>query len=259
MDLDISKLADGTRHEVAGLIASQAPDRDGEVFDYEGSKKYFQAWSDNVRDATSKTAAPGEESLGNVRLMHGRQTVGKLVKIIFDDVKKCIYGVAQITDEGVWNDIQKGIYSAFSVAGKLVSSFWKAGKKWITVDPVETSIVDYPSNPDTTFQWARGAGVSLCVAKFSGETALEPVAVPEQGYVTPPVVKVSPPGWGDTVEAMKEHPEIDNPWALAWWMEDEGYEPHKVGKAALVEFWGAFQELTSSRRKFYYEVSLRRD
>jgi len=38
---------------------------------------------------------------------------------------------------------------------------------------------------------------------------------------------VSPPGWGGTVEKMKEkHPEIDNPFALAWWMHNKGYEPH---------------------------------
>ena len=29
---------------------------------------------------------------------------------------------------------------------------------------------------------------------------------------------VSPPGWKKTVEKMKDHPEIDNPFALAWSM-----------------------------------------
>ena len=28
----------------------------------------------------------------------------------------------------------------------------------------------------------------------------------------------SPPGWGGTVRAMKKHKEIDNPYALAWYM-----------------------------------------
>ncbi len=38
---------------------------------------------------------------------------------------------------------------------------------------------------------------------------------------------VSPPGWEKSVEHMKDdHPEIDNPWALAWWMRDQGYHPH---------------------------------
>lgn len=54
------------------------------------------------------------------------------------------------------------------------------------------------------------------------------------------VVKVSPSGWSDTVESMKEHPEIGNPWALAWWMDGEGYTPQKFSKAAAVEFMAVF-------------------
>jgi len=40
---------------------------------------------------------------------------------------------------------------------------------------------------------------------------------------------VSPPGWSGTTEAMKSHPEIDNPFALAWWEKEQGYESHKAG------------------------------
>jgi hypothetical protein len=36
----------------------------------------------------------------------------------------------------------------------------------------------------------------------------------------------SPPGWEGTTEAMKSHSEISNPFALAWWMQGEGYTPH---------------------------------
>jgi hypothetical protein len=54
---------------------------------------------------------------------------------------------------------------------------------------------------------------------------------------------VSPPGWGKTVEKMKEDhsDEIDNPFALAWWMHGEGYTPHK---SAADEF----QDALSSER-----------
>jgi len=34
-------------------------------------------------------------------------------------------------------------------------------------------------------------------------------------------VAVSPPGWSGTVEHMKKHKDIDNPWALAWWMSKQ--------------------------------------
>lgn len=37
---------------------------------------------------------------------------------------------------------------------------------------------------------------------------------------------VSPPGWSGTVEHMKKHHDIDNPWALSWYMKGEGYHPH---------------------------------
>jgi hypothetical protein len=36
------------------------------------------------------------------------------------------------------------------------------------------------------------------------------------------VIGVSPPGWEKTVERMKEHPEIDNPFALSWWLHNQG-------------------------------------
>lgn len=48
---------------------------------------------------------------------------------------------------------------------------------------------------------------------------------------------VSPPGWGKTVEKMKEKhsDEIDNPFALAWYMKNKGYQPHPNKKSTLVE------------------------
>jgi len=42
---------------------------------------------------------------------------------------------------------------------------------------------------------------------------------------------VAPEGWEPTVKKMKKHPEIDNPWALSWWMRNKGYTPG--GKEAM--------------------------
>jgi len=39
--------------------------------------------------------------------------------------------------------------------------------------------------------------------------------------------EVAPEGWEGTVKAMKDEPDIDNPWALAWWMKGKGYQSHK--------------------------------
>ena len=50
---------------------------------------------------------------------------------------------------------------------------------------------------------------------------------PEGGKKKGEVNEVSPPGFEGTVKAMKGHPEIDNPFALAWYMKNKGNKSHK--------------------------------
>lgn len=38
---------------------------------------------------------------------------------------------------------------------------------------------------------------------------------------------VAPPGWTKTVERLKKHKDIDNPFALAWWLRNRGAKPAK--------------------------------
>lgn len=38
---------------------------------------------------------------------------------------------------------------------------------------------------------------------------------------------VAPPGYEGTVKALKKESGVDNPFALAWWMKDQGYKSHK--------------------------------
>jgi hypothetical protein len=39
------------------------------------------------------------------------------------------------------------------------------------------------------------------------------------------IQEASPKGWEKTVKKMKKHKEIDNPFALAYWMKQQGYKP----------------------------------
>lgn len=47
---------------------------------------------------------------------------------------------------------------------------------------------------------------------------------------------VAPPGWERSIKRMKKHTDIDNPWALAWWMKRRGATPAKHEEAADAEF-----------------------
>ena len=45
----------------------------------------------------------------------------------------------------------------------------------------------------------------------------------------------APPGWEGTVKAMKKKKNIDNPWALAWYMKNKGDKPHIPEEVELNE------------------------
>ena len=63
--------------------------------------------------------------------------------------------------------------------------------------------------------------------------------------------EVAPPGWSGTVKAMKKHKDIDNPFALAWYMKKKGDKPHypeeKGKKKKMSEGLMTFGEWLSAR------------
>jgi hypothetical protein len=93
---------DASRREVHGVMAEEAVDKSGEIFDYASSKPYIQQWS---ADAVTQTALAGQDiSFGNVRSQHNPKiAAGKLVAIDFDDDGKKIPIIAKIVDEAEWN------------------------------------------------------------------------------------------------------------------------------------------------------------
>lgn len=46
-----------------------------------------------------------------------------------------------------------------------------------------------------------------------------------EGRIMLGLIEIAPPGWEKTVKGMKKHPEIENPWALAWSMKKKGAKP----------------------------------
>jgi len=151
---------------VEGIIASEAVDRSGEVFDYDRSKPHFKSWSEDIAKATEG------KNLGNVRVMHGNAVAGVTKVLNFDDTAKQITVKAEIVDDNEWKKVQKGCYTGFSIGGKY-------GPKW--EDPVlkatryeaipnEYSLVDLPCNPEAQFTVIKSDG-SEELRKF--ETTLD--------------------------------------------------------------------------------------
>jgi hypothetical protein len=71
--IPISKI-DSAKRLVYGIATSETLDKSGEIFDYDSSKPFYEAWSKEISNATNG------KSLGNVREMHSSIAAGKLTQ-----------------------------------------------------------------------------------------------------------------------------------------------------------------------------------
>ena len=135
--IPLSKV-DVEKREVWGRITQEVLDKSGEIMDYATSKPMFEKWSAEFEKATDGA------SLGNVREMHGKSAVGKLIKMIFDDASKAIDVGSKIVDDQAWQKVLERVYTGFSVGGNYAKRWQDGSAKRYTAAPAEVSLVDNP-------------------------------------------------------------------------------------------------------------------
>jgi hypothetical protein len=194
---------DEAARTVTGIIANEALDHSGEVFDYESSKPNFEKWSGDIAKATDG------KSVGNVRAMHGNVCAGITKSITFDDVAKAIEVEAKIVDDNEWNKTLAGCYTGFSIGGSYARK-WKGddGVQRYTADPVEYSLVDLPCNPDAQFSVIKADGAEE-MRKFvtttdNAEALAKWVEGLNDGERATVLAKIAPPA--DPVEVVLAEP-----------------------------------------------------
>ena len=148
----VVELADGTV-EVWGRAAAQEPDPAGEVFDYEASKPFIQAWSDEI------FAASGGKSLGNLRAMHNpKVAAGKLTRLEFLDAEKAVDVVAQVMDAGEVKKTRAGVYTGFSFGGAYGPKRPVGNLVYYAAIPSELSLADNPMIKSARFTLVKVDG-----------------------------------------------------------------------------------------------------
>jgi hypothetical protein len=151
---------DAAQREVSGIVTSETPDKDGEICDYATTVPYYKAWSAEFDEAT------GGKSLGNVREMHTRSAVGKVLNLVCSDAEKTIAVRARIVDDDAWKKCEEGVYTGFSHGGEYVGETWPDGEfTRYTAKPTEISLVDNPCNPEAHFEYVKADG-SVELRKF---------------------------------------------------------------------------------------------
>jgi len=155
--IPLRKVDSGRRIVIARL--DETPDRAGMVLDYESSKPAFQAWSENMRKATSGL------SLGNVREMHGLRAVGRVTRMDFLDAEKAIEFEIEVIDDDAMLKIETGILTGVSQGGKYGRRWHDGMFKRYTAGAVhELSLVDYPCIPDATFSMIKAGGAEESIS-----------------------------------------------------------------------------------------------
>jgi hypothetical protein len=137
---------DKEKRLVTGIATSEHEDGDGEVLEYDGSKKAVNGWP------------------GNVREMHQLIAAGKAIDVKFDDEKKLVEVTSHISKgaQDTWEKVLDGTLTGYSVKGKVIKREVSASdpkkarvKEW-TMD--ELSLVDRPCNPECTIEVAKAIG-----------------------------------------------------------------------------------------------------
>lgn len=172
---------DVERREVWGIAAEEAPDKLGEIMDFEASVPHFIAWSKGIQ------AASGGRSLGNVRAMHGKVAAGKLIHMEPRADSKTIYVGAKVVDEGEWKKVIEGVYTGFSIGGSY-------GRRWADpqrpqfrryeAKPIELSLVDNPAMYGATFEVVKANG-QVAQTVFIGGAGGPQVSQLEGGMIMP--------------------------------------------------------------------------
>lgn len=151
----IIKISDVDR-TVQGLLVAEDPDMVDEIWDYDSSKAYFQAWNSKFAEKTDG------ESVGNLRSMHNKIAAGKFLTMDYNDDDKSVFVTAKVVDNDEWEKVRERVYTGFSIGAKYVRK-WRDGRytRW-TGDPYEGSLVDNPAIPKCTFvhKFADGTEVS---------------------------------------------------------------------------------------------------
>lgn len=121
------------QHIVEGWASSEALDSQGEV----------------VKLTAIEKALPDYMKFANIRQMHQWSAVGKAIHAKVDSVKKGLYLVAKIVDKEAWEKVKEGVYSGFSIGGRIMK---RVDNVIEDLALTEISLVDRPANPEAVFE-----------------------------------------------------------------------------------------------------------
>lgn len=135
---------------IEGVATSESLDCQGDILDFDGSKRAFEKWRGNLREAHDP-----------------RKPIGKAIEVIHDDDGKTISVRAFISAgaKDTQEKVKDGTLSMFSVGGgaptktKMEKSGGKSIRRVLEWPMTELSLVDVGANPDAAVSVLKAAGM----------------------------------------------------------------------------------------------------
>jgi HK97 family phage prohead protease len=94
----------------------------------------------------------------NIREMHQLSAVGKAKEAAVDD--RGLYVAARIVDPLAWQKVKEGVYSGFSIGGRVLERNPSDRSTITAIKLDEISLVDRPANPEALFDVWKAADMS---------------------------------------------------------------------------------------------------
>jgi hypothetical protein len=162
LNIPISKI-DEEQRVVTGIATSEALDSQGDIVDYEASKKAFSEWG------------------GNIREMHNPVAIGKGIDVQFDDASKQVIVSAKISEsadgENAWIKIKEKVLTGFSIGGRVFEVAKDKGvegaNRVLDYALSELSLVDNPACPDATLLMVKSVDGGLQRVEKAGAAVVD--------------------------------------------------------------------------------------
>jgi hypothetical protein len=144
---------DAARKWVYGRATDETVDVEGEVVDYEATRRAVEEWG----------------KWRNVREMHGPNAVGVAEQVVLNDAQRALEVGVKIVDDLAWEKVRLGVYKGFSIGGRRLAAKVEktAGgevKRITDYLMTEISLVDRPANPNAVFSLVKREGGDMSVS-----------------------------------------------------------------------------------------------
>ena len=127
-------------------------DKDKRIVEGIASSETVDSEGESVSSKAVEEAMPDFMEFANLREMHQLKAAGNVLQWkITEDGELWIQ--VKVVDDGAWKKVKEGVYQGFSIGG----SKWGDGANVDKVQIDEISLVDRPSNPDSTFSLVKAA------------------------------------------------------------------------------------------------------